>query len=486
MPKPGYTNTPYGPVLTSSLGKGPTVSKKTSQSINALSKMSPAQVKATSQAANAKAVAQAKFAAQSASQQKPFNVAAIKAQTAAQMKQVALNDPINLKASDPKAPWNNGAWAKNDKDPEKRKSYWQTYGWKPSYMKDGDPTSQEVMGAAKTAAYFTPVLGAGLSFGDAASSFEKGDVGGGLVNAALGAVGGLGAVAKGAGKVASEVVSQSKNALAKVTKKIPNTKVAPKKPVGKKPIGKKPTPKKPAPKKPVAKKPGGKKPIGKKPVAKSPVGKGAVDEAIPTAKSVDKNILAPSKGLATLGVTRTIANPGNFMNSTTTSNGFDGEVGVGGAIDTVPQIPEPIKTTTTDDVKVVNPSDFVENYEDTQSDYSADSLTLYNSLSTSEILEVARNYEVDTNSININANILDIVSVVNAFSPTEIVKLQQTSNVYFGSFGENLQKNSSGLAQTPGLAEILVPQKNDNNSYKIQIQILAPKTIQRGTAYPIA
>ena len=101
-------------------------------------------------------------------------------------------------------------------------------------------------------------------------------------------------------------------------------------------------------------------------------------------------------------------------------------------------------------------------------------------------MEVARNYELNTDSVKINPNILDVVGVVNSFSPTEIIKLQRTSQSTFGSFEQNLEKNFSRLTDVPGRPEIIVPQVSNNNSYKVQIQIIAPKTIQRGTAYPIA
>lgn len=139
-----------------------------------------------------------------------------------------------------------------------------------------------------------------------------------------------------------------------------------------------------------------------------------------------------------------------------------------------------------DSVKVVNPSNFLEVYVQNQPDYAAESKVAFNNLTTIEILDIARNYDVRTDSSVLNPNILDIVDVVNSFSPTEIIKLQDTSDRYFSLFEENLAENSSEITTIPGIAEIKVPQKNDNNLSKTQVQILAPKIIQRGTEYPIA
>ena len=97
------------------------------------------------------------------------------------------NQMIYMAATDPKAPWNNGNWAQNGNDPELRKRYWQQYGWRPSWIKEEDPTSTEVMDVAKTMSYFIPGVGALTSFGDAGTSAEKKDYAGAAINTAFGA-----------------------------------------------------------------------------------------------------------------------------------------------------------------------------------------------------------------------------------------------------------------------------------------------------------
>jgi TP901 family phage tail tape measure protein len=56
----------------------------------------------------------------------------------------------------------------------------------------GNPSGDDIMSVAKNMAYFTPVIGAGTLIGDSASSFSKGDVAGGIFNAAGAALGGVG------------------------------------------------------------------------------------------------------------------------------------------------------------------------------------------------------------------------------------------------------------------------------------------------------
>jgi hypothetical protein len=133
--------------------------------------------------------------------------------------------------------------------------------------------------------------------------------------------------------------------------------------------------------------------------------------------------------------------------------------------------------------KVVNPSNFVENLTRTDPGYDSESKVAFNNLTTIEILEVSRSGNVSVDARNLNPNILDIVSVVNTFSPTEIIKLQTTLDTFFSPFEENLAENSFDITTIPGIAEVKIPQKNDNNLSKTQIQVLVPKKIQRDTIY---
>jgi len=49
----------------------------------------------------------------------------------------------------------------------------------------GNPSGDDIMNVAKNMAYFTPVIGAATTLGDAGTAFEKGDVGGGALNTAF-------------------------------------------------------------------------------------------------------------------------------------------------------------------------------------------------------------------------------------------------------------------------------------------------------------
>jgi len=100
-------------------------------------------------------------------------------------KRLTNSEMINMAATDPKAPWNNGNWATNGNDPKQRKLYWQQYGWRPSWTKEGDPTSGEVTDVAKNMSYFVPVIGAGSLYGDAITAAQSGDYVGAGVDTAF-------------------------------------------------------------------------------------------------------------------------------------------------------------------------------------------------------------------------------------------------------------------------------------------------------------
>lgn len=85
-------------------------------------------------------------------------------------------DPNSMATNDPMAPWNQGDYLQFN-DPQTRRQYW-------SMSQEG---SRDIVNVGKNIGYFTPVVGSGLSFGDAATAFGKGDIGGGLLNTAFGA-----------------------------------------------------------------------------------------------------------------------------------------------------------------------------------------------------------------------------------------------------------------------------------------------------------
>ena len=83
---------------------------------------------------------------------------------------------LELSPTDPSAPWNKGGWAQNGNDPVQRKAYWQQWGYKPSYLKKGDPSSADLMGVAKTGAYFIPGISELTNVGDALTAAQSGDI----------------------------------------------------------------------------------------------------------------------------------------------------------------------------------------------------------------------------------------------------------------------------------------------------------------------
>jgi hypothetical protein len=75
---------------------------------------------------------------------------------------------------DPSAPWNQGDFKKFN-DYQTRKQYWAM----------SQPGSKEIVDAGKYVGYALPGVGAGLLAGDSATAFGKGDVAGGILNAAM-------------------------------------------------------------------------------------------------------------------------------------------------------------------------------------------------------------------------------------------------------------------------------------------------------------
>lgn len=138
---------------------------------------------------------------------------------------------------------------------------------------------------------------------------------------------------------------------------------------------------------------------------------------------------------------------------------------------------------TQEKIKVVNPSNYIENSTQTDPDYAAEATVEFNNLTTVEILEISRNSNMRIDSRNLNPNILDIVDVANTFSPTEIIKLQKTNEDYFTPFQENLEENLLEITTIPGVAQVTVPQQDNNNILRAQVEILVPKRIHRDTIY---
>jgi len=114
--------------------------------------------------------------------------------------------PKNWSLTDPSAPWNQGDYKKFN-DYQTRKQYWAM----------SQPGSRELVETGKNIGYFTPGIGSGLAFGDAGTSFGKGDIGGGLLNTAFGFGAmwipkAIGAIGKGI-KTAGSSIGQGFNAI---------------------------------------------------------------------------------------------------------------------------------------------------------------------------------------------------------------------------------------------------------------------------------
>lgn len=150
-----------------------------------------------------------------------------------------------------------------------------------------------------------------------------------------------------------------------------------------------------------------------------------------------------------------------------------------------PDIPtkDTTKVDKTEYVKISEINNYISNYLDVQSDISIEQQLAFNSLTGNEILTIARNYNVSTNSQVLNKNILDITTIANSFSPTEIIKFQNFDGSYFAQFSKNLSNTAFYLNKTTGTVSINIPKSSVSKDNFIQIQVMIPKSINNGTIY---
>jgi hypothetical protein len=171
---------------------------------------------------------------------------------------------------------------------------------------------------------------------------------------------------------------------------------------------------------------------------------------------------------------------------------------IGGYVDPVtlqcvPIIPNPIVTKSTGDgggggreeiVKVAGIKDYLDVYtSEAVSDYSLEEQLAFFDFTGNEILQVAKNYNVSSDSQSLNKNILDIVFVANSYSPTEIIKLQSFNGSYFSQFSTTIGTTSYVLDKVFGQVTIEIPASLATSENFVKIETLTPGGIFDGTIY---
>jgi len=113
-------------------------------------------------------------------------------------------------------------------------------------------------------------------------------------------------------------------------------------------------------------------------------------------------------------------------------------------------------------------------------DYEIEALLSLKSLTGNEILQVAHRENFYTTSAVLNNNILDIVDSINFYSPTQIIKLQKPDLSYF--------QNNLGayrVSLTSSVVTINIPSPGIDQSFKMEVETFAPKSIKNDTIYTL-
>jgi len=97
-----------------------------------------------------------------------------------------------------------------------------------------------------------------------------------------------------------------------------------------------------------------------------------------------------------------------------------------------------------------------------------------------ELLQVSHRENFNTTNLVLNSNILELTDTVYAFSPTEIIKLQTPNLSYFQN---NLSAYTISGGTDNAIFTINIPNYKVSNSYKIEVENIAPKYIKNDTIY---
>lgn len=128
--------------------------------------------------------------------------------------------------------------------------------------------------------------------------------------------------------------------------------------------------------------------------------------------------------------------------------------------------------------KTADTSIFTGSFFSALPDYLIEEGLSVKSLTGNEILQVAHRENFYTSGAVLNSNILDIVDSKNFYSPTEIIKLQRPDLSYFQN---NLSAYTVSLRSS--IIAINVPSAGIDQSYKVQVETFAPKSIKNDTIY---
>lgn len=129
-------------------------------------------------------------------------------------------------------------------------------------------------------------------------------------------------------------------------------------------------------------------------------------------------------------------------------------------LQTTPNIPGNTYYIDKDKKNVVNTAstnNYVEEVQKTKADFSIEERVAFMALTGTEILEVSRNFNMSSNSLSLNKNVLDSVAIVNAVNPIQLIKTQNSNTDYIAKSSSTVENTAVAIIQTTGNVTVTAP-----------------------------
>jgi hypothetical protein len=157
--------------------------------------------------------------------------------------------------------------------------------------------------------------------------------------------------------------------------------------------------------------------------------------------------------------------------------------------------------TTKDLVKTSNPTNYVEEVQKTKADFSIEERVAFMALTGTEILEISRNFNMSNNSLSLNKNVLDSTVVINAASPIELIKTQNSNTDYIAKSSSTVENTTVVIAPATGTTTVTAPATTVStapaqpattttnaatvtNTNQVKVEVQTPTTVVTQTPTP--
>lgn len=210
-------------------------------------------------------------------------------------------------------------------------------------------------------------------------------------------------------------------------------------------------------------------------------------------------------------------NKGPTFSSGTAKTFSPGQV-VGGYIDwssglCKPIIPNPVvgknKTTDTENggasgsgknnlTKTANSDIYFTTENMSNANLALEERVAFMSLTSNEILEIARNFDMLSDSKTLNRNISDSTNIVNSTSPINIISTQNSNTEYLNNSTKTIDNTTVNITQTTGSSTISLPpstvsssatssnvsNSSSGNTTQVKVEVQAPTTLNSQPTIP--